>query len=107
MALAGSWRRAGVSQKLNWTTMNKLLKVQIRRNASWTKAKKFWKSASVAQTPLGYAVQIDERQVKTPTGIPIVLPEDKKLLAHWVASEWESINDLKPYSLPLVLHLMC
>lgn len=51
----------------------------------------------------GIAVTLDKRALKTPSGQTLLLPENKRLVAALIASEWENQETvLKPHALPMV-----
>ncbi|KAJ3305618.1 ATP synthase complex assembly protein atp12 [Kappamyces sp. JEL0829] len=71
------------------------------------KLKKFWKAATVAQSPQGFSILLDGRQLKTPSGAPVRIPLSRKPLALLTAFEWEAQEaTLKSYSLPLTSIVM-
>ncbi|ORX91500.1 ATP12-domain-containing protein [Basidiobolus meristosporus CBS 931.73] len=64
--------------------------------------KRFWKAVTLAELKDGYAVALDGRTLKTPSGQVLTVPKEKKILALLLAAEWESQSVLlKPHSLPL------
>ncbi len=73
--------------------------------AAPTKLKKFWKTASIKETSLGFNILLDGKALKTPSGSILTLPLEKKNLTFLTAVEWELQDSvLKSYSLPLVLY---
>ncbi|KAI9034379.1 hypothetical protein DFJ74DRAFT_649336 [Hyaloraphidium curvatum] len=70
-------------------------------SSALSRIRKFWKKAEVKETPEGYLVQLDGRNVKTPGGKPLLVPKDRRLLAHMIAGEWESVEKMRSYSIPL------
>jgi len=67
--------------------------------AGW-KAKRFWKTASAAEAPGGFAVTLDGRPVRTPAKAPLVVPG--RALAEAIAQEWEAQGDtVVPATMPL------
>jgi ATP synthase mitochondrial F1 complex assembly factor 2 len=72
-----------------------------------TNLKKFWKEANVKEHDNGYSIMLDHRPLKTPTGSPVRIPLDRKILAVLTAAEWEMQDQvLKSYSLPLTSIVM-
>ncbi|KAJ7632479.1 hypothetical protein FB45DRAFT_831648 [Roridomyces roridus] len=64
--------------------------------------KRFWKNAAVGQRDDSYTVLLDKRELKTPSGIVLVLPAEKHLVATLVAAEWENqATMLKHHALPM------
>jgi chaperone required for assembly of F1-ATPase len=62
--------------------------------------KRFWKLAAAEPAEGGHAVLLDGRPVRTPKGLPLVLPV--KPLAQAVADEWQAVEaELKPHAMPL------
>lgn len=48
-------------------------------------------------------VNLDHRNLKTPSGTKLVIPQRMRLLALLIANEWENQNEvLKQHSLPVV-----
>jgi ATP synthase F1 complex assembly factor 2 len=65
--------------------------------------KRFWKKASVKLEDGKYVVQLDGRNLRTPSKNKILLPAERKQLAQLLAAEWDGqLSNLKPHSLPLV-----
>jgi len=56
-------------------------------SSEW-KAKRFWKTVSVVPEDGGFAVELDERRVKTPAKTSLVLPTQE--MARAVAAEWDA-----------------
>jgi ATP synthase F1 complex assembly factor 2 len=72
-----------------------------------TKLKKFWKQATIGEEEDGYSVLLDGRPLKTPAGLPVRIPLNRKTLAVLTAVEWEMQDQvLKSYSLPLTSIVM-
>lgn len=66
--------------------------------SAW-KAKRFWKSVSVAPTEGGFSVLLDTRPVKTPGKLTLILPTEA--LARAVAAEWQAQQgEVKPETMP-------
>lgn len=50
-----------------------------------------------------YSVLLDKRTLKTPGGVPLLLPKERLPVAVLVAEEWENqVAVLKPHTLPMV-----
>jgi ATP synthase mitochondrial F1 complex assembly factor 2 len=65
--------------------------------------KRFWKTVGVETRDDAYAVTLDKRALKTPSGNAFRVPHEKSLVATLVAAEWENQETLiKPHALPLV-----
>jgi ATP synthase F1 complex assembly factor 2 len=72
-----------------------------------TKLKKFWKEATIGEQEDGYSILLDGRPLKTPAGVPVRIPLEKRTLAVLTAAEWEMQDQvLKSYSLPLTSIVM-
>lgn len=64
------------------------------------KAKRFWKTAKVAETEQGFTVHLDGRPVKTPAKAPLVVPT--RAMADVIAQEWDAQDgDIAPYTMPV------
>ncbi|OYY91745.1 MAG: ATPase [Sphingomonas sp. 28-66-16] len=62
--------------------------------------KRFWKRVSVIAAPDGHAIALDDRPVRTPGRLPLVLPGHA--LAEAVADEWRGVTDtIDPRAMPL------
>jgi ATP synthase mitochondrial F1 complex assembly factor 2 len=71
------------------------------------KLKRFWKTASFAERNDGFAVLLDTKELKTPCGLPVRIPAEKRILAKYTADEWNSqLNVLKAHSLPITSVVM-
>jgi len=63
--------------------------------------KRFYKSVGVAETPDGFGITLDGRQVRTSAGKPLVVGPYRDL-AHEIATEWEAQKDVvAPASMPM------
>ena len=66
--------------------------------SSW-KAKRFWKSACVVETPAGFGIELDARPVKTPAKRLLETPT--RALAEAIALEWDAQEgQIDPLSMP-------
>jgi chaperone required for assembly of F1-ATPase len=64
------------------------------------KVKRFYKAASVAPRPEGFAILLDGRPVKTPARAALAVPGER--LAEAIAAEWEAQGEsVDPRSMPL------
>ncbi|KAF8121920.1 hypothetical protein EV363DRAFT_1183850, partial [Boletus edulis] len=67
-----------------------------------TTLKRFWKTVGIDTRSDGIAVTLDKRALKTPSGHTLLLPENKRLVATFIANEWENQETLlKPHALPM------
>lgn len=68
-------------------------------------AERFWEHVNVkkASDDSGYLVQLDKSAIKTPSGLPLLVPAPKPALAQLIAHEWRVLPSLKikPHSLLL------
>ncbi len=65
------------------------------------KAKRFWKVVSVVPEGDGFAVELDERRVKTPAKVSLVLPTQE--MANAVAAEWDAQTGvINPINMPFM-----
>ncbi len=86
-----SAHRLNPLQRTNWCNMNPPQPANRKR---------FYESATVAESDGGYAVQLDGRQIKTPAGRPLVVPTRALTLA--IAGEWNAQGEtIALASLPL------
>ncbi|WP_295048519.1 ATP12 family chaperone protein [uncultured Paracoccus sp.] len=64
------------------------------------KARRFWKAASVRPTDAGFEIVLDDRPLRTPGKLPLLLPTPA--LAADVAAEWDAQADvIDPNTMPL------
>lgn len=50
-----------------------------------------------------FAVLLDKRTLKTPGGVPLLVPKERLPVALCIADEWENQKSvLKPHTLPMV-----
>lgn len=62
--------------------------------------RRFWKEVTLEQNTFGYAVRLDGRQVKTPTGNELALPTQR--LADAVVAEWKAVEKtIDPIQMPM------
>ena len=62
--------------------------------------KRFWKEASLAPEDSGWAVKLDDKPVRTPARLPLVVPAEP--LARAIAEEWNSAGEtVDPRAMPL------
>lgn len=64
------------------------------------KAKRFWKTVSVAREEGGFSVRLDAREVRTPAKAPLLVPS--RAMADAVAAEWEAVDGMvDPRAMPV------
>lgn len=64
------------------------------------KARRFWTRAGARPAAGGFAVELDDRPLRTPGKQPLILPT--QALAHAVAAEWDAQADvIDPNTMPL------
>ncbi|MDO5603725.1 MAG: ATP12 family protein [Paracoccus sp. (in: a-proteobacteria)] len=69
-------------------------------NAGGWAARRFWTKAEARDTPDGWQVALDDRLLRTPGKLPLILPT--RVLAEAVAAEWAAQGDLiRPETMPL------
>ncbi len=67
--------------------------------SGWT-AKRFWTDATVEQTPEGFVVRLDGRDIRTPGKAPLIMPT--RALAEAVREEWAMQGDkIDPTTMPV------
>jgi chaperone required for assembly of F1-ATPase len=71
----------------------------VRRTARGPLRKRFYARAGVAETPDGFAITLDDRPVRTPSGRPLVAP--KREIADAIAAEWDAQKEIiDPLTMP-------
>lgn len=69
--------------------------------------KRFWTTVGIDERQDAFAVTLDKRPLKTPSGKTLLLPKNKTLVATLVATEWEHQEILlKPHALPMVSFML-
>ena len=67
--------------------------------AEW-KARRFWKTADIRPQAGGWEVVLDDRPLRTPGKLPLILPTEA--LARAIAAEWDAQTDvIDPHRMPL------
>lgn len=64
------------------------------------KARRFWKASQVRPLGDGFEIALDDRPLRTPGKLPLLLPTER--LARAVAAEWDTQADvIDPHTMPL------
>lgn len=64
------------------------------------KARRFWKAASVEAADRGWQILLDDKPVRTPGKLPLIVPT--RALAEAIAAEWDAQTDaIDPNAMPL------
>jgi chaperone required for assembly of F1-ATPase len=72
----------------------------VRRTTRGPQRKRFYKSAGVTETADGFAVTLDDKPIRTPSGRPVVVPVRE--IADVIAAEWNAQNEIiDPLTMPL------
>jgi chaperone required for assembly of F1-ATPase len=72
----------------------------VRRTTRGPQRKRFYTQAGVVETPDGFAITLDGKAVKTPSGRPLVAPN--RAIADGIAAEWNAQAELiDPLTMPL------
>jgi chaperone required for assembly of F1-ATPase len=72
----------------------------VRRATRTPLRKRFYKQAEVAETPEGFAVTLDGKPVRTPTGKPLAAPDRR--IAEGIVAEWNAQGEtIDPMTMPL------
>ncbi len=72
----------------------------MRRTTRGPQRKHFYKNAGVADAPGGFAITLDERPIRTPSGRPVVVPTRE--IADAIAAEWNAQQEIiDPLTMPL------
>jgi chaperone required for assembly of F1-ATPase len=71
----------------------------VRRTTRGPRRKRFYARAGVAEAPHGFAITLDGKPVRTPSGRPLVAPTRK--IADAIAAEWEAQKEfIDPLTMP-------
>jgi chaperone required for assembly of F1-ATPase len=66
---------------------------------SWPR-RRFWRAATVRPLDAGFGLFLDARELRTPAGVPLVVPTEA--LAEAIAAEWAALEgEIDPGRLPL------
>jgi len=72
----------------------------VRRSTRGPQRKRFYAAAGVAEADDGFAVTLDGRPIKTPSGRQVIAPVRE--IAHAIAAEWNAQGEIiNPLSMPL------
>jgi chaperone required for assembly of F1-ATPase len=72
----------------------------VRRSTRVPPRKRFYAEAGIAAADDGFAVTLDGRPIKTPTGRPVIVPV--KEIAQAISREWQAQQEvIDPLSMPL------
>ena len=72
----------------------------VRRTTRTPLRKRFYKEAGVVEGEGGFAVQLDGKQVRTPSGRPLVAPD--RTIADGIVAEWNAQGEtIDPQTMPL------
>lgn len=72
----------------------------VRRATRVPRRKRFYAGAGVAETPAGFAVTLDGKPIRTPSGRQVVAPV--RQIAEAIAAEWEAQQEtINPLTMPL------
>src|SRR3954454_24155749 len=72
----------------------------VRRTARRPRRKRFYARAGLAETPDGFAVLLDDKPIRTPSGRQIVVPVRE--IAEAIVAEWEAQKEfIEPLTMPL------
>jgi chaperone required for assembly of F1-ATPase len=71
-----------------------------RRNARAPQRKRFYRAADVAETDGGFAVTLDGRPIRSPSGKQVIVPS--RAIADAIATEWNAQGEMiDPLTMPL------
>jgi hypothetical protein len=72
----------------------------VRREARVPKRKRFYKEAGVAEAESGFAITLDGKPIKTPSGRTVTVPV--RAIADAIAAEWRAQEEtIDPLTMPL------
>jgi chaperone required for assembly of F1-ATPase len=73
---------------------------RVRRTTRGPRRKRFYTAAGVTEAADGFAITLDDRPVRTPSGRPLVAPTRE--IAEAMAAEWAAQNEnIDPLTMPL------
>jgi len=71
----------------------------VRRTTRGPQRKRFYANAGVTDAPGGFAITLDERPIRTPSGRPVVAPTRE--IADAIAAEWNAQQEIiDPLTMP-------
>jgi len=72
----------------------------VRRATRTPQRKRFYASAGVAETDGGFAITLDGKPIRTPSGRQVVVPNSE--IADAIATEWNAqVDTINPLTMPL------
>jgi chaperone required for assembly of F1-ATPase len=72
----------------------------VRRAARGPRRKRFYAKAGLAETPNGFAVTLDDKPIRTPSGRQVVVPVRE--MAEAIVAEWEAQKEfIDPLTMPM------
>ena len=72
----------------------------VRRTTRVPQRKRFYRQADIGETADGFAIALDGKQVRTPSGRPLTAPTPD--IADGIAAEWNAqIENIDPLTMPL------
>lgn len=72
----------------------------VRQSTRVPHRKRFYQNATFAETPGGFAVMLDDKQVRTPSRQPLVVPVRE--IAQVIVDEWNAqVDVIDPMTMPL------
>jgi chaperone required for assembly of F1-ATPase len=72
----------------------------VRRTARRPRRKRFYAKAGLPETPDGFAVTLDDKPIRTPSGRQVVVPVRE--IAEAIVAEWEAQKEfIEPLTMPM------
>ena len=72
----------------------------VRQSTRGPQRKRFYTRAGFSESPEGFAITLDDKNVRTPSRKPLVIPE--RSIAEAIVAEWEAQQDtINPTTMPL------
>jgi chaperone required for assembly of F1-ATPase len=72
----------------------------VRRTTRGPRRKRFYASAGVVESPSGFAITLDDKPIRTPSGRQVVAPV--RQIAEAIAAEWDAQQEIiDPVTMPL------
>src|SRR5947199_8666490 len=72
----------------------------VRRTTRVPRRKRFYAKAAISETPDGFAVTLDDKPIRTPSGRHVVVPVRE--IAEAIVAEWEAQKEfIDPLTMPM------
>src|SRR3981081_2893281 len=72
----------------------------VRRTTRGRRRKRFYANAGTVESPNGFAIALDDKPVRTPSGHPLVAPTRE--IADVIVAEWDAQKEIiDPLTMPM------